>query len=99
MRLRDLSDSQAIDVVSKATSVTEVISAMCPDDSSDYSGYGDSKTFKVNFSSFNKCGTIEFRQHIATTDSTSLIQWVEFVLLFVQRCLEKDIAFWVSLGA
>ncbi|RHZ47510.1 uncharacterized protein CDV56_101089 [Aspergillus thermomutatus] len=97
--LRELSDSQAIDVISKATSITEVISAMRFDESADYSGYGESKTFKVNFSSFNKCGTVEFRQRIATTDCAALIQWVEFMVLFVQRSLEKDISSWTSISA
>jgi hypothetical protein len=70
--LSGLADLEAIDLVSKAPDATAIISAMCFDTSSNYSGYGESKMFKVNFSSFNKCGAVEFRQHDIQKHSSSV---------------------------
>jgi Putative amidoligase enzyme len=99
LHLKDRSDTEVIQMIATATSVRDVVGAICYDTGNDYSGYGVSKMFKVNFSSIMKCGTVEFRQHIATTDCTAIIRWVRFVLLFVRRALETERAFWASLTA
>jgi len=47
-----------------------------------YDGYGESKLFKVNFTSLTKCGTIEFRQMGSITDHAKIIHWIRFIIKF-----------------
>ena len=51
-------------------------------DGTTFDGYGDSKLFKVNFTSLVKCGTIEFRQHGGTTDVTEINMWINLLIRF-----------------
>lgn len=60
--VRDRTDAQIIEMISAAGTVMQVIAIVCYEAQKDYTGYGESKIFKVNFTSLSKCGTIEFRQ-------------------------------------
>lgn len=40
---------------------------------------------KVNIASFNRHGTIEFRQHEGTVDFERIINWVQFCIYFVEE--------------
>ncbi len=98
-RLRNLDDSTVRDLLSQAQTTKDVVSLVCCDeDREDYTGYGGAKIYKVNFSSIVKCGTIEFRQHISTTNANTIIRWTQFVLLFVERSLTQSPSVWASLS-
>ncbi|MCJ1341906.1 hypothetical protein MMC31_000084 [Peltigera leucophlebia] len=94
--VRDRTDAQIIKIISAAETVMEVIAIVCYEAQKNYTGYGESKLFKVNFTSLSKCGTIEFRQHIATTDDKKLCRWIRFVILFVEMALITPLAIWES---
>src|SRR5215471_10714232 len=51
-------------------------------DGTTFDGYGNSKLFKVNFTSLVKCRTIEFRQHGGTTDVTEINMWINLLIRF-----------------
>ena len=67
-QVRDRIDSQIFEMISAAENFMQVIAIVCYEAQKDRTGYGESKNFKVNLTSLRKCGTIEFRQHIATID-------------------------------
>lgn len=67
-QVRDRIDAQIFEMISAAENFMQVIAIVCYEAQKDCTGYGESKNFKVNFTSLRKCGTIEFRQHIATID-------------------------------
>jgi hypothetical protein len=71
-KLRGLSDAQVLAAIDKVESIFGMQKLVNYDRDNEiyYDGYADSKLYKVNFTSLSKCGTIEFRQHIATTDPT-----------------------------
>lgn len=57
------------------------------------SGLGDnnsSRYFKVNFTSFVKYGTVEFRQRAATFQPKGVISWIEFLLELTRNVLKVD---------
>ena len=47
-----------------------------------------SRYFKVNLESWARHGTVEFRQHGGTVESTKIIAWVKFLQSFVQASME-----------
>ena len=55
-----------------------------------FDGYGDSKLFKVNFTSLSKCGTIEFRQHGGTIDITEIQMWIKLLIRFCSVAISPD---------
>lgn len=55
-----------------------------------YDGYGESKLFKVNFTSLTKCGTIEFRQMGSITDHAKIIHWIQFIIKFCATALDAN---------
>lgn len=94
--VRDRNDAEIIEMISAADTLVDVIGIVCYEPQKDYGGYGESKIFKVNFTSLCKCGTIEFRQHIATIDEKQLCRWIRFVTLFVEMALVTPLATWES---
>lgn len=55
-------DKNILKLLMKADTIEEIISATCFDErTEDYTGYGQARFYKVNFSSIPKCGTVEFR--------------------------------------
>lgn len=93
--VRDRIDTQIIEMISAAETLIEV-GIVCYDAQKDYTCYGESKFFKVNFTSLSKCGTIDFRQHMATADEKKLCRWIRFVTLFVEMALVAPLAIWES---
>ena len=66
---------------------------MCPvasDAAHQYDGFGESKLFKVNFTSLNKCGTIEFRQMGSSTDPSKIIHWILFIVRFCASAMNGE---------
>ena len=55
-----------------------------------FDGYGDSKLFKVNFTSLVKCRTIEFRQHGGTTDATEINMWINLLIRFCSVAVRSE---------
>lgn len=97
-KLQGLTYGEIWQLFFEASSVHQIISAICFDgDQQDYTGYGNAKFYKVNFSSIGKCGTIEFRQHIATIDPDKILWWKDFILLFVWKSINAPPSFWRSL--
>ena len=67
---------------------------MCPVSSTApnaYDGFGESKLFKVNFTSLYKCGTIEFRHLGATTNATRIIEWIHLIIRFCSIALDPKV--------
>lgn len=62
--------------------VKKISSCKCIDDIKNifYSRY-----IKLNFQSYIKYGTVEFRQHAGTLDSSKIINWILFTQLMVER--------------
>ena len=97
-KLQGMSYEDMYQLFSAAVSVHDIISAICFDENhEDYTGYGGAKFYKVNFSSNAKCGTIEFRQHIAMVDPDKILRWRDFVLLFVMKTISAPPSLWNSL--
>src|SRR5579859_6198610 len=59
-------------------------------DGTTYDGYGDSKLFKVNFTSLVKCGTVEFRQHGGTTDIAEINMWINLLIRFCSVAVSQE---------
>lgn len=78
-RARHRIDAQSFEMISAAENVMQVIVIVCYEAQKDYTGFGESKNFKVDFTSLRKCGTIEFRQHIATIDDKKISRWIRLV--------------------
>ena len=55
-----------------------------------YDGFGESKLFKVNFTSLFKCGTVEFRQMGASTDVEKIEQWIKFIVRFCAIAIDPE---------
>jgi hypothetical protein len=70
---------QAID---DAETQGEILALVNFHSSNDYDGYSKSRGYKVNFTSLNKFGTIEFRKHKATLNVTRIKCWIEFLVAF-----------------
>lgn len=45
-----------------------------------------SRYFKVNLQSFQRHGTIEFRQHSGTINASKVVNWVRFLADFIDQC-------------
>jgi hypothetical protein len=55
-----------------------------------YDSYGESKLYKVNFTSLNKCGTVEFRQLGATTDALKIEEWGKLIVRFCATSMNHE---------
>lgn len=61
-----------------ATTINEMASVM------------GSRYFKVNLMSFQRHGTIEFRQHSGTVNANKIANWVRFLGQFIDVCKEQN---------
>lgn len=81
-------------MISSAEIEMQLIAIVCYGPQKAYSSYSESKLFKVNFTSLSKCGTIEFRQDIATTNPNELSRWIRFVTCFVEMAEATPLVTW-----
>ena len=80
----------ALEMIGNCRTFLAVAKLLCAvDDESDaYDGNGDSKLYKHNFTASLKLKTAEFRQHAATHDTATVVEWVNFCVQFVGRAFE-----------
>lgn len=52
--------------------------------------------FKVNLKSYQRHGTIEFRQHAGTVNATKILNWIRFLDQFITSCVNENTAVNIS---
>ncbi len=96
--LGELSIEDVYSEILGANDIPELCAVVNYAENGHYDNNSESRNYKVNFTSLMTYGTIEFRQHVGTTDPRTMLNWVKLLLKCVNFAKDSTLGEIMGLG-